>query len=54
MYENKTQVVLALACALQNHHDVGTGTGTSDATGGGQSRENRPPYYALCYIMRVQ
>ena len=23
-------------------------------TGGGQSHENRPPFYALCYIMRVR
>ena len=22
-------------------------------TGGGQSHENRPPYYALCYIMKT-
>lgn len=26
-------------------------TGTLGSTGGGQSHENRPPYYALCYIM---
>ena len=25
---------------------------TTDSTGGGQSHENRPPYYALCYIMK--
>ena len=24
----------------------------SNSTGGGQSHENRPPYYALCYIMK--
>lgn len=29
-------------------------TFTSDNTGGGQSHENRPPYYVLAYIMRVQ
>ena len=22
-------------------------------TGGGQAHENRPPYYALCYIMKI-
>jgi len=27
---------------------------TSDAAGGNQAHENRPPYYALAYIMRVQ
>lgn len=26
-------------------------TGTLGSTGGSQSHENRPPYYALCYIM---
>ncbi len=26
----------------------------SQATGGNEAHENRPPYYALCYIMRVQ
>lgn len=26
-------------------------TGTLSYSGGGQSHENRPPYYALCYIM---
>ena len=28
-------------------------TGTTGSTGGGQSHENRPPYYALCYIMKT-
>ena len=28
-------------------------TGTTSSTGGGQSHENRPPYYALCYIMKT-
>ena len=27
---------------------------TTQSTGGGQSHENRPPYYALCFIMRVK
>ena len=26
---------------------------TSDSTGGGNSHENRPPYYALAYIMKL-
>ena len=26
---------------------------TSGSEGGGQSHENRPPYYALCYIMKT-
>jgi len=31
----------------------GTGIPTGSA-GGGQAHENRPPYYALCFIMRIQ
>jgi hypothetical protein len=27
--------------------------GTTGATGGGAAHENRPPYYALCYIMKL-
>jgi microcystin-dependent protein len=27
--------------------------GTTGSTGGGQAHENRPPYYALYYIMKV-
>ena len=27
--------------------------GASQSTGGGGSHENRPPYYALCYIMKT-
>lgn len=27
---------------------------SGDSTGGGQAHENRPPYYTLCYIMRVK
>jgi microcystin-dependent protein len=27
---------------------------TTNSTGGGAAHENRPPYYALCYIMRVR
>lgn len=28
-------------------------TRTSDPTGGGLAHENRPPYYALCYVMKT-
>ena len=27
---------------------------TTESAGGGRAHENRPPYYALCYIMRVR
>ena len=30
----------------------GTGSRTTNAAGGGQAHENRPPYYALAFIMR--
>lgn len=29
-------------------------TRNTDSAGGGQPHENRPPYYTLCYIMRVK
>ena len=35
------------------YNQYGTRTGTSDAAGSGQSHENRPPYYALCYVMKT-
>ena len=31
-----------------------TNTKTTESRGGNQPHENRPPYYALCYIMRVR
>lgn len=30
-----------------------TVSGSNENTGGGQAHENRPPYYALCYVMKV-
>lgn len=35
-------------------HDETTPFGKTDSTGGGVAHENRPPYYTLAYIMRVQ
>ena len=29
-------------------------TQSTDSAGGGAAHENRPPYYALCYIMRIK
>jgi microcystin-dependent protein len=37
------------SASVQHTHTV---SGTTDSTGGGLSHENRPPYYALCYIMK--
>ena len=33
--------------------NTGYHSGTTTATGSGSSHENRPPYYALCYIMKT-
>lgn len=30
-----------------------TATGNTGSTGSGSSHENRPPYYALCFIMKL-
>ena len=35
-----------------SHDHTFSGTGTSTQAGGGAAHENRPPYYALCYIMK--
>ena len=31
----------------------GNRTKTTTATGSGAAHENRPPYYALCYIIKL-
>jgi len=36
-----------------NHTHTVTVTGTSGSVGGGLAHENRPPYYALAYIMKL-
>lgn len=36
-----------------NGAHIHTVTGTIGNTGSGQAHENRPPYYALCYIMKL-
>jgi len=35
------------------YNQGGVRTGTTNAAGSGQSHENRPPYYALCYVMKT-
>ena len=46
-------------CAQRNIDTSGSGShshsisGTTDARGGGQPVDVRPPYYALCYIMKT-
>ena len=51
---------LAVRAFYQEPRNFGVGTDGSannsedtGSTGGGQSHENRPPYYALCYIMKT-
>jgi microcystin-dependent protein len=36
------------------HYPNNNNTAYTDYTGGNQPHENRPPFYALCYIMRVR
>ena len=36
-----------------SNNDCGSRNVDSGSAGGGQSHENRPPYYALCYIMKT-
>ena len=36
-----------------NNNDCAARDVNSGSTGGGQPHENRPPYYALCYIMKT-
>lgn len=36
------------------HSHTITGTGSIGFTGSSQAHENRPPYYALCFIMRIR
>ena len=51
---------LAVRAFYQEPRNFGVGTDGSannsedtGSTGGGQSHENRPPYYTLCYIMKT-
>ena len=37
-----------------NEYSGNGNTKTTESRGGGKAHENRPPYYALCYIMRVR
>ena len=36
-----------------NNNDCAARSVNTSSAGGGQSHENRPPYYALCYIMKT-
>ena len=41
------------ACGAFNFQGTHTHSGTTNTTGSGNVIENRPPYYALCYIMKT-
>lgn len=45
-----TGISVSISGAIDHTHSVSASAAT---TGGGQSHENRPPYYALAYIMKV-
>lgn len=40
--------------SFYSHSHTITGTGTIGSVGSSQPHENRPPYYALCFIMRIE
>lgn len=57
VYGQKRSVDDGEACNFVNYNDEnhkGTRTRTTGATGGDKAHENRPPYYALYYIMRIK
>lgn len=47
--QNHTHSFTTGAVSANHTHSI---TGTTGAAGSGSSHENRPPYYALCYIMK--
>lgn len=49
---NSAATGITINAAGAHTHTV-TVSGTSESTGGGQAHENRPPYYALAYIMKL-
>jgi len=46
-------ILTGSANSFEEKGQTATGSITSDSTGGGGAHENLPPYYALCYIMRL-
>ena len=36
-----------------NNKTLAAHTGSTDTTGGNQAHNNMPPYYALCFIMKI-
>lgn len=52
VYTSAATTGITINDAGAHTHSV-TISGSTGAAGGGGAHENRPPYYALCYIMRV-
>jgi microcystin-dependent protein len=50
--ENHTHTVSGTTQTASSGH-THTFSGTTTVTGGGEAHENRPPYFALAYIMKV-
>ena len=42
-----------MRCNNDNEHTPYGYKGNTKETGGGKEHENRPPYYALCYVMKM-
>ena len=49
----ETQTTQNATVSLTISGTTGNASPTTNGTGGGGSHENRPPYYALCYIMKT-
>ena len=54
IYQNQVAIINASQRPWPaNNNDCRLDDADTSSTGGGQSHENRPPYYALCYIMKT-
>ena len=49
-YTGVSYTGISIVAAGSHNHTV---SGTTSSIGGGSSHENRPPYYALCFIMKA-
>ena len=55
-YSRPYEYIDAITSSGAHTHTItgsGSLSGSISNTGGGQSHENRPPYYALCFIMKA-
>lgn len=48
-----TQTGTTSSAGAHTHTISGSGSVTNANTGSGSAHENRPPYYALCFIMKI-